>query len=120
MQPSEGLSVFGDAQKNLFADVDPSVAAALDSHLSAHAMKAFESPAPPAAWAEPEFTGRIAFLRCTQDQALPSFLQDMFTEKSGFEWLIKDIAASHSPYASKPAETAQIVAGWADDFSQKL
>lgn len=82
-------------------------------------MKAFESPAPPAAWAEPELANKIAFLRCTQDQALPTFLQDMFTEKSGVKWKVTDIEASHSPWVSKPEETATILGQWADEFASQ-
>ena len=48
-------------------------------------MKAFSSPAPPQAWAEAAFEGRLAFLRCTEDRALPIAKQDMFIEKSGVE-----------------------------------
>ena len=114
------MSVFDGARKNLFADVDPVIAAGLDERLVAHAMKAFESPAPPAAWAEPDFAGRIAFLRCTQDQALPIFLQDMFTAKSGVKWSIREIDTSHSAFASKPDETINILSEWVDEFKAKV
>ena len=81
-------------------------------------MHALDSKAPPAAWAQPEFAGRIAFLRCMQDQALPPFLQDMFMEKSGVAWKVKDIEASHSPFASKPAEMVEILGEWAQEFAK--
>lgn len=67
-------------------------------------MYAFESPAPSAVWTEPEFVGKLAFLRCKQDQAIPLFLQDMFVQRSGVEWMVKDIEAGHSPWASQPKE----------------
>ena len=79
-------------------------------------MHAFDSPAPPMAWADPEFIGKIAFIRCMKDQALPPFLQDMFMEKSGVEWKVKDIEASHSAYASKPGEVANILGELAHQF----
>ena len=63
----------------------------------------------PPAWAESGFAGKIAFLRRTQDQALPLFPQDMFTEKSGVKWRIEDIDASHSPWASRPEETIRVL-----------
>ncbi len=79
-------------------------------------MHAFDSPAPPAAWADPNFAGKIAFIRCMQDQALPPFLQDMFMEKSGVEWKMKDIESSHSPFASKPEELVTMLADFAQQF----
>ena len=81
-------------------------------------MHAFDSPAPPAAWMEPEFTGKLVFIRCMQDQALPPFLQDMFIEKSGVEWKVEDIESSHSPFASKPEELVKILVESAQQFSQ--
>ena len=81
-------------------------------------MLALDSPAPPAAWAEPEFAGKLVFIRCMQDQALPPFLQDMFVEKSGVEWKVKDIDTSHSPFASKPEELVKILVDVAEQFNK--
>lgn len=81
-------------------------------------MHAFDSPAPPAAWKEAEFAGKLTFVRCMQDQALPPFLQDMFMEKSGVEWKVKNIEASHSPFASKPEELVKILVDSAQQFGQ--
>ena len=79
-------------------------------------MRAFDSPAPPMGWADPDFTGKIAFIRCMKDQALPPFLQDMFVEKSGVEWKVKDIMTSHSAHASQPEELANILGELAQQF----
>ena len=61
------------------------------------------------AWVEPEYSGRIAFLRCTQDAALPTFVQDLFVDQSEVKWIVKDCEASHSPFASKPVEVVEAV-----------
>lgn len=37
-------------------------------------------------------------------QALPPFLQDMFIEKSGVQWAVKEVEAGHSAWASRPKE----------------
>lgn len=79
-------------------------------------MRAFDSPAPPMGWADPDFAGKIAFIRCMKDQALPPFLQDMFMEKSGVEWKVKDIETSHSAYASQPEELANTLGELAQQF----
>ena len=68
------------------------------------------------AWADPDFSGKIAFIRCTKDQALPAFLQDKFMEKSQVEWQVRDIEASHSPYASKAEELAVVLGELARGF----
>ena len=81
-------------------------------------MFAFDSPAPPMAWAEPEFADKLEFVRCMQDQALPPFQQDMFMEKSGVEWKVKDIEASHSPFASKPEELVKFLVEFAQQLDQ--
>lgn len=81
-------------------------------------MHAFDSHAPPTALEEPEFAGKLAFIRCMQDQALPPFLQNMFMEKSGVEWKVKDMETSHSPFASKPEELSKILGDFAQQFDK--
>lgn len=109
----------GDSLTSFYNDVDPTTAAQIEESLLPHALKAFNSPAPPTAWAEPAYAGKVAFLRCLKDQALPLSLQDMFTEKSGVKWNIRDVDASHSPWASKPEETVRIFEEWAQSFENK-
>lgn len=88
----------------------------MEGALLPHAMLAFESPAPHAAWAEPAYAKRIVFVRCTQDAALPTFLQDLFVQRSGVEWIVKDIEASHSAYVSKTEEVVKLVEELARTF----
>jgi len=85
--------------------------------LQPQGLLAVESPAAAPAWAEASFSGRLAFLRCTQDQALPPFLQDMFVNKSGAQWDVKEIEAGHSPWASKPADVVKYVESWATEWA---
>ena len=105
-----------EASEIFYSDVSPKLAADLASCLLPHAMKAFESPAPPPAWAQPDFRGRLAFLRCNLDQVIPTFVQDSFIEKSGVKWHVKEIEASHSSYISRPEETIKILVEWAEKF----
>ena len=72
-------------------------------------MGALGTHAPPPAWAEPEYAGILTYLRCLKDQALPPPLQDWFMERSGAEWRVKNVEASHSPFASRPKEVVDIV-----------
>ena len=93
----------------MYNDLDPETAGIMEKALLPHAYTTFSSPTPPSAWAETALEGRRAFLKCTQDRALPPFLQDMFLESSGVQWLIRDLNASHGAFVSKPQEVAKLV-----------
>jgi len=86
----------------LFNDLDDAHAAPLVEALGTTSLSAFDTPAPSPAWAEEAFKGKLAFLRCLRDQALPTFVQDMFVQKSGVEWVVKDVDAGHCPFVSRP------------------
>ena len=116
LQPSQELCTIKGARDVLFNDLDEIETERLTKLLRPTSMHAFDSPAPPAAWADPDFAGKIAFIRCMQDQALPPFLQDMFMEKSGVEWKVKDIESSHSPFVSKPEDLVTMLADFAQQF----
>ncbi|KAL9624613.1 MAG: hypothetical protein Q9160_001278 [Pyrenula sp. 1 TL-2023] len=114
--PSEGLSSIEPTRETIYNDLSESSAEALEKTLRPHALKAFDSIVPAAAWAEPAFEGKIAFIKCTMDQGLPPFLQDMFMQRSGVKWIVKEIEASHSPFASKTKEVVEILKGFAAQF----
>ncbi|KAL8822078.1 MAG: hypothetical protein Q9191_007182 [Dirinaria sp. TL-2023a] len=102
--PSFGLSTIDNPKAVLFNDVPSSLATELAASLQPHAVLAFETPAPATSWKEPEYAGKLVFIKCMIDQALPSFLQDMFIEKSGVQWTVKEVDAGHSAWASRPDE----------------
>ena len=51
-----------------------------------------------------------------QDKGLPPQVQDMFMERSGTQWIVKDIEASHSAYASQTQKVTEILLEWAGVF----
>ncbi|KAL8990204.1 MAG: hypothetical protein Q9177_001079 [Variospora cf. flavescens] len=114
--PSEGMVIISPAIETLFNDVDRDTASRLVALLLPHANLAFESPAPKQAWTEPAYQGKRAFLRCTQDQALPSAVQDMFVQRSGLDLIVKDVDAGHEPHISRPSEVCEAVIGFAASF----
>ncbi|KAL8775133.1 MAG: hypothetical protein Q9209_000612 [Squamulea sp. 1 TL-2023] len=114
--PSEGMATASPAVETFFNDIDKDTAARLAATLVPHAMLAFDSQASPPAWAEPAYEGRRAFVRCLQDQALPTFIQDMFVQKSGVGWHVKDIDAGHSAYVSRLKEVSEAITGFAEKF----
>lgn len=115
-QPSHNLCTIKDPRNVLFNDLNDGEAERLAKLLRPTSMHAFDSPAPSMAWAEPEFADKLGFVRCLQDRALPPFVQDKFVESSGVKWDVKDIEASHSPFASKPDDLAELLEGFARSF----
>ncbi|KAE9393790.1 alpha/beta-hydrolase [Gymnopus androsaceus JB14] len=115
-QPAPGLCEVENPAEVFFHDVDADLANDTIKLLRPHSMNAFETPPGPSATTEPELKGRLAFLKTTQDKALPPAAQDMFMElvesMDGVKWLRKEIEASHSPFLSKPEETARILEEW--------
>lgn len=54
------------------------------------------------AWKDDGYNGRRAYVRCLQDIAIPIAVQDHFVERSGVDWIVKTLDASHSPFLSMP------------------
>ena len=117
VQPAEGLAVVEPAIPTLLGDSPPELAVKISASFRPHSKMVFESACPPQAWAEEAFMGRLAFIRCTIDATMPPWLQDMYLERSGVDWLIRNIEACHDAFISRPEELAGLVVGFAKDFS---
>ena len=101
----------------LSADIDPSLAKENASKLVPHALLAFKSPAPAPAWTGPGFEGRLAYLVCTEDQAIPKFGQEAMMQGTGVDWAVKEMVGSHnSPFLKKMEEAAGAVAAFVEGF----
>ena len=72
-------------------------------------MLALESPTSTPAWADSAFEKRRLFIRSMQDQALPAFVQDMIVQRSGVQWVVKDVDAGHSAWASQTEKVAALI-----------
>ena len=90
----------------LYGDADPKLAPQLEAGMIPHALAAFETQAGAPAWGEPEFNGRRAYIRTTEDMCNPLFLQNAWIENSGVEWDVVDLKSSHCPFISCPGEVA--------------
>ncbi|KAL8726562.1 MAG: hypothetical protein Q9181_005999 [Wetmoreana brouardii] len=115
-QPSPGQSTIQDPRNVLYNDLDDTESDDLIGLLRPTSMRAFDTSIPPAAWAEPEYGGRLMYIRCMQDQAIPPLVQYRFVKKSGVQWTVKDIEASHFAFESKPKELVKMLR----DFTQQL
>lgn len=74
-------------------------AALLPHSIGIHDCK---SPTAAPAWADPEYTGRLAYIRCTEDRCLPVAMQDHLLSASGVTWDIHTLPCGHSPFLSCP------------------
>ncbi|KAL8654025.1 MAG: hypothetical protein Q9210_001766 [Variospora velana] len=114
--PSGGMTIISPAIEALFNDVDRDTASRLVAFLVPHAILSFESPAPKQAWTEPAYEGKRAFLRCTQDHTIPLAVQDMCVQRSGLDWIVKDVDAGHEAHISRLSEVCEAVIGFAASF----
>ena len=97
----------------LSADIDPINAQENASRMVPHALLAFKSPVPAPAWTDPGFEGRLAYLVCTEDLAIPQFAQEAMMRGTGQAWAVKEMVGSHNcPFLKQAKEAARAV----DDF----
>ncbi|KAI1809287.1 Alpha/Beta hydrolase protein [Poronia punctata] len=102
-KPSEGYAVIEPARDILYNDVvewDPE----LDKSMQPHALRAFETKAPAPAWMDRGFDGRRVYIRTSNDQCNPTFVQDLWIEKTGVEWNVVHLETGHMPFISRPEE----------------
>jgi len=106
-----------DPVKVLSADVESSLAEAHAAQLQPHATLAFKSPSPAPAWADPTFRGRLAYIVCTEDQAVPKVGQEAMMQLTGQEFMVKELHGSHNAaFLAKPREAAEMVVGFVEKF----
>lgn len=67
-------------------------------------------------WKEEDYNGRRAYIRCLEDEALPLVAQDAFIGGSGVDWIVKSMPTSHSPFLSRPDETAKVIEELVGEF----
>jgi hypothetical protein len=72
-------------------------------------MTSFTSAVPRASWDGDDFKGRVAFIRTTDDRAIPLEVQQMMLDGTGVEWIVRDIESGHSPQLSRPEELVRIL-----------
>ena len=65
-------------------------------------MTALTTPIGPPSWNESAYDARRVYIRCIDDKALPLAAQDAFWEKTGLNWIKRDVKAGHSPFLSCP------------------
>ncbi|KAF2200388.1 alpha/beta-hydrolase [Delitschia confertaspora ATCC 74209] len=116
--PSQGLAIIEPVMETLYNDVaDPSFKSKAEAAMLPHALAAFETPATAPAWAEPELEGRRLYIRTLEDQCIPSFVQDIWINKTKVKWNVVDLKTSHCPFVSCPEEVVNIVLEFIKDWN---
>lgn len=106
-QPSKGLALIEPAMDILYNDCDSALSTELEGHMLPHANLAFETKATAPAWADHGFDGKRVYVRTLLDCCNPSFLQDMWLEKSKVQWEVVDFQTGHMPFESQPQQLAE-------------
>ena len=118
MQEKTGLIRPANPQTIMYGDVPEYLAADAASALLPLSLHVFTNPSPAPAWADAAYSGCRAYIRCSQDICLPTFVQDMMVEASGVDWIMKTFDTSHSPFLSCPTELADYVIALAVAFAK--
>lgn len=102
----DGQIVTTNAKDIFYGDVPGPVADQAVAMLQLQSRLSFETKCPPTAWPQAIYNGRRSYLLCTEDQAIPFIGQQMMLKYSGVEWNTTEFKTSHSPFLSRPQETA--------------
>jgi pimeloyl-ACP methyl ester carboxylesterase len=91
------------APKVFYGDVDSELAAAWTDRLTTQTLSSFEQPLSAAAWRDIPST----YVACTEDRAIPYPGQQAMSAHAG---TVQTLTCSHSPFASRPRELADLLA----------
>lgn len=100
----------------LYNDCDRNLTAELESTVLPHASIAFETKATAPAWADKGFDGRRAYVRTLDDCCNPSFVQDIWIEKTKVKWDVVDFKTGHMPFESQPEALAEQIVKFTKGF----
>jgi len=102
LDEASGSHIAVRSEEVLYADCPPEVAAAAAERLSRQSVAAIATPQSAAAWKELPST----YVICEQDRAVPPPAQEAMSARAG---TVHRLAASHSPFLSRPGEVSEIV-----------
>jgi hypothetical protein len=81
-------------------------------------QNALSTPAGPPGWADPGFTGRLAYIRAGLDQCIPPFAQDGMIAATGVTWDVRHFETGHSPFLSQPVSLSKTIIGLAEAWGE--
>ena len=95
---------------NFYNDLPPSTALSWGAKLSPIALQVLITSVAATAHESPAFRGRMAYVQCTKDNAVPLEMQRRFVESAGIEDVVV-LETDHSPFLSMPERLAEVVGG---------
>ncbi|KAJ5193266.1 hypothetical protein N7449_009408 [Penicillium cf. viridicatum] len=108
--PGEGLFQPKDPRSLFFPpDVPADLVDWAVPQLCPQSIAATTGIVPPQAWQDASYTGRLGYIRCTADVAVPIGQQDVMVEGADGQgkWVVRTLEGSgHSPFLSRPHEVA--------------
>ncbi|KAI9661131.1 MAG: hypothetical protein M1821_009458 [Bathelium mastoideum] len=105
-------------EKIFYQDCPPRLTTEAVAKLKGHSPVCLTEKLPPVYYNKKQFDGRRAYIRCTEDAALLPPFQDALMEDSGVRWIVKEVAAGHSPFMSKPKELVQALNELVSEFEK--
>ncbi|KAJ9484163.1 hypothetical protein VN97_g9218 [Penicillium thymicola] len=122
--PSEGLFQPKDPRSLFFPpDVPADLVDWAVPQIRPQSIAANMGILPPQGWQDDSYTGRLGYIRCTDDVAIPIKQQDAMVEGAGGQgkWVVRTLEGSgHSPFLSRPHEVAAALEEIVDAFKDKF
>lgn len=104
----------------LYPEVPSTLASAATAATLPQGLTSFYSPIPKASWNTDEFKNCVAYIRTSNDTAVPAFMQQtMIDNATGPEWVVRDIESDHSPHLSHPEKLSEMLLELAQKFEAK-
>lgn len=102
VDPEAGLTMAQDAEAVFYGDCAPATAAACARRLRPQSLTSFMTPVAAAAWHRTP----SAYLVCDEDRCLLPAVQETLANQAGY---VEHLAASHSPFLSRPLAVAEFI-----------
>ena len=95
-----------------FNDVDDSAKAqGLAGQLGVQSAGTFDSRTGRPVWKEEGLKGKRWYVKTMKDQALPPAAQEGLIKDTGVDWRVMELDSGHCPFATRPTELADMLAG---------
>ncbi|KAL9070562.1 MAG: hypothetical protein Q9157_005766 [Trypethelium eluteriae] len=118
LKPDNGMLWANTPEKVFYQDCPSNITTEATAKLKGHSLVCLTEKEPPVYYNKKQFDGRRAYIRCTEDAALLPARQDALMEESGVKWIVKEVAAGHSPFFSKPKVLVQALHELVDEFER--
>ncbi|KAL2827662.1 Alpha/Beta hydrolase protein [Aspergillus pseudoustus] len=113
MDKEQNLLKCDDPTPPLFADVEPTLAAAAVQTSLSQGLTSFASACPEASWNTDAFRDRAAYVYTLKDRAVPYEAQVAMVQATGVQWISREVDCGHSAQLARPEELRDVILGLA-------